>query len=164
MRCRHRLPYSTPMGNGEKGGLRKYVGCIPADYPPRVRSGYTAFGHSDSIQANKSQAIIMRMRTRHLRPAIILLRFKPFSLDEGLRRGNNLLGFPHSADGWSNKSQSITMRTIVLLSYFRSGSSESISTQPADKLLSNHLDRPAGSRLLCSDFSVPPNYSNLAYC
>lgn len=71
---------------GGKRGIRE-ADCIPADYPSQVRSGYTAFGHSDSIQANKSQVIIMRMRIRHLRPATILLRFKLFSLFEGLRRG-----------------------------------------------------------------------------
>lgn len=43
-------------------GMRKRIAS-----PPTIRlqseSGYTAFGHSDSIQANKSQVIIMRMRT-----------------------------------------------------------------------------------------------------
>lgn len=99
------ITYRFPPKWGE--GRDEKVYCIPTDYPSRV-SGYTAFGHSDSTQ---SQAIIMRM---HLRPAKILLRFKPFSLVEGLRRGNNLLGFPHNMDGWSNKSQSITLKIIVL--------------------------------------------------
>ena len=38
---------------------------------------------------------------------------------------------------------------------FRSRTPPLMSTQPAGKLLSAHLDRPAGSRPLCSTLSIP---------
>lgn len=96
--------------------------------PPTIRlkskSGYTAFGHSDSIQANKSQMIIlrMRMRIRHLRPATILLHFKLFFLVDALRRGNYHLSIPHTVcrrriDCPTNHNV-LPWKSLFLLCYF----------------------------------------------
>lgn len=68
MRCSHHLQFYA-----EKGGWKGWGSEL---HPRRLSvSSYTAFGHSDSIQANKSQVIIMRMRAPASPPRHTILAF-----------------------------------------------------------------------------------------
>ncbi len=82
--------------------------------PPTIRlkseSGYTAFGHSDTIQANKSQVIIIRMCTPASPPRHNILAFHTVLLGCGFEAGK--YSFGHSTQLWVGDGlmvQQITM-------------------------------------------------------
>lgn len=97
MRCSHHLQFHAEKGEWEGWGSELH--------PRRLSvSSYTAFGHSGSFQANKSQVIIMRMCTPASPPRHTILEFQSV-----LRRGINRLGIPHTVGHDESMVQQITI-------------------------------------------------------
>lgn len=140
-----------------KGGMREMRKRIAS--PPTIRlkseSGYTAFGHSDSIQANKSQVIIVCMRTPGISAPPQYCCISHCSSWWSVWGGEIIVWAFHTTvgrrwiDGPTNHNV-LPWKPSFLLCYLRSRTPALMSTHPARKLSFAHFDYPAGPCSLCS--------------